>query len=92
MSETMPKLTLDLIKEKIGIPEKYDVRFGEGDELEGSFYFYIVVFANVKIYATEYLNSEYYIKCIPVGNFICESLNEAIDRIKQIVGEQNIVV
>ncbi len=91
MSETMPKLTLELIKEKIGEPTNYDVLFIE-DENVGHSYFHILDFGKFRIHITEYLDEEYYIRNFTGTMFICESLNEAIDRIKQIVGEQNIVV
>ena len=91
MNETMPKLTLELIKEKIGEPTNYDVGFIE-DENVGHSYFHILAFGRLKFYIAEYLDEEYYIRNFTGTKFICSSLNEAIDRIKQIVGEQNIVV
>ena len=84
MSNTMPKLTLELIKEKIGEPTNYDVQFIEDEEI-GHSYYHILVFGKLKLHIAEYLDGEYYINTLTGKGFMYESLDEAIEKISELI-------
>lgn len=84
MNSTMPKLTLDLIKDKIGEPTNYDVHFIEDKEI-GHSYYHLLVFGNLKLHIAEYLDGEYYINTLIGKGFMYDSLEEAIVKINELI-------
>lgn len=80
----MPKLTLELIKEKIGEPTIYDVLLIENKNY-GISYLHILAFEKFRIHIAEYLDGEYYIRNFTGTTFICESLDEAIEMLNQLI-------
>ena len=87
---TTPILTIDIIKEKIGEPEKYEVYFIEDEDLDNSYY-HAFKFGGIKFFIAEYEDEEYYLRQSNGTQIICESLEELIEKIKYIVENQKLI-